>query len=62
MRDETIEQPLQHIKKIYKILSCSLSDFAVHNPKSRDVFFTVCLVSKAIYRSLYEKDGWQVIS
>ena len=44
-------------RKIQNVLPCSLPNFAGYNPKSRDLFYTVCLVYRAIYRVLYEKDS-----
>ena len=44
------------LKKIKNILSTFSSPrFTVHNPTSKDVFYTACLLYGAMYRVVYER-------
>ena len=46
------------LKKFKKILSTvSSPSFTVHNPTSKDVFYTACLLYEAMYRVVYDGDN-----
>ena len=47
------------LKKIKNILSTfSSPPFTVHNPTSKDVFYTACLLYRAMCRVVYERGNW----
>ena len=45
------------LKKIKNIFTFSSTRFIFHNPTSKDVFYTACLLYEAMYRVVYDGDN-----